>query len=278
MKLYQFIWVFVIFFFGCTQPNPLAPSDDKLLAEVHDYRLYESQLKELLPGNGTKEDSLAFVQSYIEKWIRESLVKHAAEKNIPRDLDINQLVEDYRSSLIQYHYEKKIVETRLDTIVSEDELVDYYDQNKNQFLLSEPLFLSDFAKFPVETKSLNAFNSDWKKNNLDQVKAFCEDFSTSYLIQNNQWIPLSELSASFPFSKTDTQRFRKNAAYRVTHEGFEYFLKINDFRDKNDIPPLSYIKDQIIKIILHRRKSDIINRHTEDLYQQESKNINIYND
>ena len=278
MKIYQVIWIFGLLIFGCNKPQTSVSSDDKLLAEVYNYRLYESQVKDLLHGNGTKEDSIATVQSYIEKWVRESLIKHAAETNIPRDLDINQLVEDYRASLIQYHYEKNIVETRLDTFVSDEELQNYYDLNNTQFLLQEPLFIVDIAKFPDETSKLNTFNTDWKRNNTTRVEEFCKEFASFFFILNDQWITLSELAASFPISKTKTTRFRKNATYRVKHEGYEYFLKINDFKDKNDIPPLSYIKDQIIKIILHRRKSDILNQHTEDIYQQESKNIKIYND
>lgn len=44
-----------------------------------------------------------------------------AEKNVAADINLNKLVDDYRSSLLVYNFEKRLVDQMLNTIITMDE-------------------------------------------------------------------------------------------------------------------------------------------------------------
>lgn len=107
--------------------------DDKLLAQVYNKNLYLSELEGIVPEGVTKEDSALMVNAYVQRWIREQLLMYEAERNIPKDLDIDELVRNYRASLVRFNYEEQIIAQQLDSVISEPELKTFYENNKDQF-------------------------------------------------------------------------------------------------------------------------------------------------
>ena len=56
--------------------------DTPLIATVYDHELHASDLKGLVGDGVTAEDSAAIVASYVEQWIRQTVLLTKAEKNI----------------------------------------------------------------------------------------------------------------------------------------------------------------------------------------------------
>jgi len=83
-------------------------SDKKVpVAKVYDKYLYLSDIQHIFPQKVTKDDSIALAQSYITTWVKTQLIVNKAELNLSAEqLDINQQIEAYRSSLLIYKYEK----------------------------------------------------------------------------------------------------------------------------------------------------------------------------
>ena len=75
--------------------NTTPKADDKVLAQVYNKVLYQSNLADMIPEYTTPEDSALIVKAYLQRWIREQLLMYEAERNIPKDLNIDQLVRDY---------------------------------------------------------------------------------------------------------------------------------------------------------------------------------------
>ena len=55
---------------------------DVPVAKVYDKFLTRSELKELIPRDASREDSLLIAQSYINKWITKELLLHKAQQNL----------------------------------------------------------------------------------------------------------------------------------------------------------------------------------------------------
>ena len=79
---------------------------------------------------------------------------HEAEKNIPAGIEIDQLVEDYKSSLIIHQFEKTVVDNTLDTIISDAELNAYYDENNTNtcriFFVNHVQFVHGFRPEEIQ--------------------------------------------------------------------------------------------------------------------------------
>lgn len=105
-------------------------NNDRVLATVYDKVLYQSDLKNVLYEGISLNDSIVQTKAFIDNWIRRQLLIHQAENNIDKtELDFSQQIEDYRNSLIIYKYETQLIEQNLDTVVSEEEIAKYIDDN-----------------------------------------------------------------------------------------------------------------------------------------------------
>ena len=84
----------------------------------------------MLPSGISAEDSTLIIEKFVKNWVRETAMLHEAEQNIPKGLDINQLVENYRASLVKHNYENIVVERLLDSVVTKAELESFYEKTK----------------------------------------------------------------------------------------------------------------------------------------------------
>ena len=64
---------------------------------------------------------------------------YEAERNIPKDLNIDELVRDYRASLVRFNFEEQLIAEKLDSSVSEAETKAFYENNKDQFQLESTI-------------------------------------------------------------------------------------------------------------------------------------------
>ena len=118
----------VLAFISCQ--NNSKGNDDRVVASVYDRNLYQSDLQDVLYEGISFNDSLVRTKAFIDKWIRRQLLIHQAENNIDKsELDFSRQIEDYRNSLIIYKYESMLIEQNLDTIISEEEIEKYINDN-----------------------------------------------------------------------------------------------------------------------------------------------------
>ena len=102
------------FLTSCTPAEKALEENDVELAKVFSKKLFLSELEGMVPDGATPEDSTKIINAEVERWTRETLLMQEAEKNIPADLNIDELVRDYRMSLVRHNYEQFLVETQLD--------------------------------------------------------------------------------------------------------------------------------------------------------------------
>ena len=128
MKRFAIGLILVLALFSCQ--NSKNGSGDKVIATIYDKVLYQSDLQSVLYEGISVNDSLFRTKAFIDSWIRRQLLIHQAENNIDKsELDFSRQIEDYRTSLIIYKYESLLIEQNLDTVVSEDEIAKYIEEN-----------------------------------------------------------------------------------------------------------------------------------------------------
>ena len=274
MKRWLFGQVFFLVIFllqGCQ--DPMDSESGPLLARVYDKNLYASEVEKIIPENSTPEDSILLQNAYIERWIKESLIMHEAERNIPVDLEIDRLVADYRSSLILNQYEKSLVDNFLDTIIYEGELVAYYDENKASYLLESVIVRCRFIQLSksIDQKVSNFIQENWKSEKageLRRLENICQKNAVSFLLNDSAWYKLDIIQKEMPEGTVNEAVIRNNREFQLTSDDYYYFLKILEIKDEKEIAPLNYIQSQASKVILHKRKIELLAKVREDLYER----------
>ncbi|WP_224995400.1 peptidyl-prolyl cis-trans isomerase [Cesiribacter sp. SM1] len=273
--------VLVLFLAGCDFFRPKTDSaadGEKVVARVHDQYLYLNDLAELLPQGINADDSSRMADRYIRSWVRKQLLISEAARKIELDQqELERKVQDYRYSLMIYEYEKQYVGKHLDRSVSEEEVQQYYENNKDNFQLKQNIIRGLFVKVPLNApklSNLREFMPLNKAGDREKVKSYAYRFATDYMLDDGVWVNFDELIMNTPLAGIPNKvQWLKNNKYAETaDEEYVYFLKIQDYKITDEISPLEFVRDQIETIIVSRRKTELASRLEEEIYENARKN------
>lgn len=245
-------------------------SDSPVLAEVEDTKLYLDELVEggILAAAVTPEDSVQIKNAYTQKWIKDQLLISEAEKSLSGDIDIDMLVQDYRESLLLHNYENNLVRDQLDTTITPEQIEAYYNENIDAFHLSESILRCRLAVVDGKKPRLDRFFANWKAENLESIETYLSEHGSMEMMDESKWYSIDEILSILP-DKVNDKDLKSKKTIQEAQDGNEYFVKILEYIDKSEDPPLAYVASNIKKIILHQRKSKLIVKLKEDLYQRE---------
>src|SRR6056300_405043 len=126
MKLrYSILSFLSLLLWSCQTTDKKSFPQEEPLAMVYDKGLYPSDLVGIFPYAATAIDSNLIIKSFVNRWVKEMLFLHEAEQNINPQINIEKLVQDYRSSLLRASYEKEFVNNTLDSTVTSAQLSDF---------------------------------------------------------------------------------------------------------------------------------------------------------
>lgn len=266
------VWVGLILFEACQPPASSSRNDDDvLLARVYSQELYLSELKDMIPPNLPPEDSLEMLEAFVNRWVREAVLMEEAERAIPKDLNIDKLVRDYRASLVRHNYERRLVEQKLDSVVTHAEIQVFYQQSKEQFRLEEPVVRCHFVKAPLSAPRLKEVDAWWEARDSaswEKLKMWAQSYAHVALLADSSWYKYSEIVAFLPPGMVHEDDPSRNEAFVRHEEGYRYYFRLLEWYPAGDIPPVAYVRDKIIRTILHRRKQKLLDEVREQMYQK----------
>jgi len=254
------------------------------VAKVLDKYLYLSDIQRIFPQKVTKDDSIALAQSYITTWIKTQLVVNKAELNLTAEqLDINQQIEAYRSSLLIYKYEDQMIKEKLDTAVNDEELETYFNQNTASFVLDYNVVKALYIKVRKAAPDIANLRKWYKSDEHDDIKkldSYCHNYADKYDYFKDNWVNFDIVQREIPKQILNEDEFLKDNQYiEQEDKDYYYFVYIKEHNSKGAIPPFMVVKSQIKDIILSKRKikflSDLENKIYNDA--QDHSNFAIYN-
>lgn len=260
---------------------PSRSEEDLLLAEVHGRQLHMSDARSILSPQLSPEDSISRLRAFVQLWVNEAVLLHEAEQRLGAGIDLDDLVRDYRNSLLISNYEKNIVETQVDTVISQQELQEYYQRNKDQYQLERPIVRGYFVKIDRQVDSLADFRSWWDSRDSTDFEKLA-NFSTRnadvFLLEDSTWYTVNDIEGLMPPGTLQSQNMKPNTSLRFTDDDYEYYLRITESVLSKEIAPLSYIREQAVRYIMHKRKLELLEGIKQDLYQKdlEANQIKIY--
>lgn len=266
---------------SCTDTKTAAVADKgPLVAQVYAYRLYNSELAEMIPDGTSAADSLRMASNLINTWVHEMVLLHKAEQNLAaKAKNVEKQLQDYRNSLITYAYEKELVRQKLDTNVTPAEIETYYQSNQQNFELKDNIIKVIYVKVDKKAPQLprlrNLCKSD-KPQDLQELDKYCRQFAQNYFLDEDSWLFFDDLLKEIPIETYNKELFLENNRYiEVADSASLYFVNIKGFKIKNSISPLAFEKENIRNIILNKRKQELVERMKKDIYREAVENGEI---
>jgi len=279
-KVY-FILVFLAVLIGCTKHK--TASKNKPVARVLDHFLYQSDLSGVIPKGLSSADSSSMAKDFVEKWIRNRLMLNKAEMNLTdQEKNVEQQIENYRSSLLIYAYEESYLRQNLDTVVSDKELNNYYNENKANFILGNSLMKGLFVKLPSSSPQLYKVRQWIRSDNQDNMKeleGYCFKYASVYDDFNNEWVSLDDVLGMMPGDPPQQESTVVNRRFLEAGDNTHvYFLGAREVLPSGTVAPLQIVKKDIHSIILNKRKIKLINELESSIYSdaQNRDHFNIY--
>jgi hypothetical protein len=276
-------YCFFIFLLASCSNNPGKEQNRVAVAKANNEFLYEDEIKNIVSPGTPAKDSLELLKKFIDNWIRESLVIQKAESNLTdQQKDVEKQLQDYRKSLITYTYEKELVKQKLDTIVTNEEIEQYYNNNQSDFELKDNIIKVIYVKVSKKAPGIDKLKKWYKSDNMkdrEQLSGYCHQFAENFYLDDNSWLLFDDLLKEIPIQTYNKELFLQNNRFvEVADSLHNYFLNIKGFKIKNSISPLSFEKDNIKNIILNKRKLELITKMKQDVYNDAAneKKIEIF--
>lgn len=253
--------------------NTSIHDDEEPLAQVHDRFLYLSEIESIIPKSANASDSAKFVNNYINRWVRKQLLVDQAEHLLDEDSrNISRQVEDYRNSLLIYKYQQKLIQQKLDTVVTDKEMESYYNEYKSNFILPNNIVKALYIKLPKTSPDVHKVKQLYKSDEPDdqsRLQDYCYQYAVKYDHFDNEWINFKQVLGQIPTDINDEERFLRFRKYLETDDSlFLYFLRIKDYHLQGSEQPMAYAKSRIRSIILNKRKFNFIEELENEVYNK----------
>ena len=251
-------------------------SDRIVVAECYGNKLYPEDLEGVVPADASKIDSLSRVNDFIDSWIRRQLLIHQAEINLTAEQrDFSKQLQDYNNSLLIYAYETQMIDQYLDTVVSDAEIADYYEEHKENFQLRSNMVKVAYVVLKNDCKQKKEFQQVMSNRDtlvLPQLDALASQYAVSSFLDVDSWIRLDDLLMTVPMEIYNTESFlRKNHFVSFEKDDLIYMVRFEDHLMAESVSPIEIESDNIKNIILLKRKKDLLSQMNADLYEKAVK-------
>ena len=257
--------------------------DDGVVARVGRHKLSRSQVEEIIPDGTSPEDSLNLALQYINSWATELLFSQVAVEQLSKsEQDVSRELEDYKHSLLKYRYEQRYLNERIDTVVSRNQIEQYYETHKDLFVLERPIVKSRFLDIMQESPNLELLKSKMSSKDYEEVSqadSLAYSSALKYEDRSDCWIDMVAFARDFGtdygtlLARRDTDGF-----IELKGEGDVKIGYICELLPAGQVAPLDYCEDRIKEIIISNRRHDLLVSLEQDLLSDamDKKNFVIY--
>ena len=272
------VLVSAVFFMGsCDFFDPR--SDETLLAKAYGSRLYLEDLPDLVPAGVSAADSSDIVRRYVDRWVNQQIFLHHAMESLPAEkADFERQVREYENSLWIHAYENDLVSKDMDTVVTEQELLDYYEGREDQFTLRDHIVQATYIKLPLRAPDAGQVRSLYRSDDeesIERLEQYSLQHAAAYSVDPAKWMLFNDIMMDMPVDEDPAVFLRNNRATEITDDYYRYFLYIHDYRLRGDVSPFDFAKNNIRMLVLNQRRKEFIQQKRRDLFNNAIENNRV---
>lgn len=265
------LFLSILLCFGCGPRN--TETDERVAAKVGDLTLLAEDVESAITEDLSSEDSLIMAQSFVRNWVTQTLLLERAELNLSAEqLDVSEKLEEYRQSLLIYLYQKEYVRQQMDTAVTEVELLEYYEANKDNFKLKDNIARMLFVRLANNNKDVSKVmkwcRSD-KEEDQEELNAYCQQHAIKFMLMEDRWSVFDDVIAEIPqdLYGSSNSLFRKSTVELSDTTG-TYILSIKETKSRGEVAPMEFEASSIRGIILNKRKIDLVKSLEQQIFDE----------
>lgn len=232
------------------------------VARVGATTLTAERVRSHIPEGSSLDDSTTAAQRYVDQWVREQILVAQAESALPPEaVAFEDEIKAYRDALLLHAFKERYVNERMDSEVSEDEALAFYEANQASFMLTDYAVRVLFINAP-ETAVLDDVREPFAaldSTGMIDIERWCVENGAIYGLDGSTWWTLSTFTKEVPmnFYRTESQLSSRRLV-DFEAEGRHYLVRFIEHALKDDVAPFSAVRDEVSEMILHRRKQKLL--------------------
>lgn len=271
--------ILVLFLTACN----LFVDNGEPIAQVGKHVLTMEELSKSIPDYLDDTDSSLWAEDYIKRWIQSELLLLKAEENLEAEMkDVSKELEEYRNSLIVYRYKNELMKQKMDTIVDEADILKYFNENRESFILNRNIVKAIYIKVPVEVSNPENIKDLCVSNDPDKLaklNEYCISYAKTYDRFNDQWVAADMVLKNTPVEIADQQQFlQRNRFVESSDMNYYYLVCIRDYRLSGKVAPFDYVYNDIRNLILSKQKMQFLKQIEKDVYKDglDNKKVKLF--
>lgn len=248
------------------------------IARAGEAYLYPDDIAGLVPKGTSKKDSTALVKAFINKWASQKLLYSAAEINLnaEKQEEYNRLANEYKSGLYTHAYLEQLVKNSTDTVVTLQQLQDFYNADKENFRINSPLVQMRYIYLAKNHPKFSAIKSRFMGGGAKNIKAL-DNISIqfkSYAFNDTTWVDMDQVYQKLPFITQDnsSKYIANGISYEYPDSADVYLVKVVRVLGRNQVMPFEYSKPMLQQLIINNRKMELIKKFEKEITDDAIKN------
>jgi hypothetical protein len=258
--------------------------EKEALARVGESYLYNEDIRPFMTDGMSKSDSASFVTNYINNWASKQLLLSKAKINLPEEklAEFDNLVSEYRIDLYTRAYKEALVSQGADSLISKNQLEEFYEREKENFRLKERIAQLRFIEIPnnfLDKNEVIKRLKSFKETDVVYLDSIGVQFKKLHF-NDSLWVKSSRIFEEIPPITPENQNkyLKKSQFFELEDANGVYLVKIEDVKDLNEIAPLSFVTPTIKQVLLSRRKIDYLRKLETEIIDEaiKDKEFEVY--
>lgn len=262
--------------YGCM---PASQQDTSpVIARVGNHQLTMHKALELAPDIAFLEDTLAAINNFKQQWVRSKVTEDEARRlSLQNDEAFQERMARMEQQLLEEMLQEYVLaENSADLNVTRDEAQNYFQANRDKFVLNERYVRYRHITTETRTEVDNA-RSDLMRG--VEWETILEQYSIDpelQLRQSTQFLPISMALSEIPMLNRYLNVIGISEISPVHFANGQYhFVQLREIRNEGDHPDFEWLIPQIQQWLKLEKSKRITNAYKRNLYLQAESNNEI---
>ena len=206
--------------------------------------------------------------------MHKQLKLHEAEELFSdAEQDIDSLVEEYRQALLIRKFDQHLIEERIDTLVTADQIAAYHREHASDFKVNQTLVKGRIVRFDANNRQAPKLRKLMTQPGSSRQQEFADICSKNNFVLNDfssSWVTFSEFLGYLPTLRNQSYDalLSSRAVQEMSDGHSRYYFEISDVLRPGDPEPLERSEAIVRRILYNQRQNEIIRAYDEEVYRK----------
>ena len=183
---------------------------------------------------------------------------------------MDRLVENYRRSLIEHEFQRRLIEQKYSSEITDKDIENFYNDNVRLFELDESLVKGLFLKISNRSHDLSLIRRIYTQmddESFEEIEKYCIRNAGRCEFFYDNWRTVKELEVLLPPLETPLESLLKEQkSFEFKDEEYIYLLNVSEYAEKGGIEPLEHARARIRGLLINSNEVSYMRKIKEDLY------------